>query len=70
MSRFAISPDNQLLAASFGSKIIFYDLKTSQESGQSYGLRVKRWISLLTGRMLAVGGEDGVVYIYGIPLNE
>ncbi len=22
------------------------------------------------GRMLAVGGEDGVVYIYGVPLNK
>ena len=47
--------------------IIFYDLKTSEQLGT---LREECCDFSPDGRMLAVGGEDGVIYIYGVPLNE
>ncbi|MEW5873330.1 MAG: hypothetical protein AB1894_28985 [Chloroflexota bacterium] len=68
VERFAISPDNRLLATSYGRDITLYDLN----SGQALGLLASGGPALdfsPDGRLLAVGGEDGVVYIYGIPLS-
>ena len=49
-------------------KLIFYDLRTGQELGNLWSDGYALDISP-DGRLLS-GGGDGVVYIYGIPVNQ
>ena len=65
MFKMAFSPDNRLVAISKDFEIVFYDLSSGEQVGKvtAYGEGID---FSPDGRLLAVGGFDGGVYIFAV----
>jgi WD40 repeat protein len=69
-SDVAFSPNGQILAQTIGSGILLHDVATGRELDRAEGRLARALCFDPTGRYVAYGGYDHVIYVYDIDQRE